>query len=107
MDIHFAPVRSTSPSEGTLGVQIGGQEVVVEDNTEVIDRLGTLLKFGLLKTRERLLTQLGGHLLLLVSFGSRLAKTSILLNGIVALRYVSLSILKIQRKARRLRSTEM
>lgn len=34
MDIHFAPVRSTSPTEDTLKVQIGGQEVVVEDNTE-------------------------------------------------------------------------
>lgn len=44
MDIHFAPVRSTSPSKGTLDVQIGGQEVVVEDNTEGDRSVGDLVE---------------------------------------------------------------
>jgi len=52
MDIHFAPVRSTSPTEDTLKVQIGGQEVVVEDNTEGDRSVGDLVEVWITQDRR-------------------------------------------------------
>ena len=44
MDIHFVPVISTSPSEDSLIVQIGGQQVIVDDNTEGDRSVGDLVE---------------------------------------------------------------
>ncbi|RLM33027.1 26S protease regulatory subunit [Haloarcula sp. Atlit-120R] len=52
MDIHFAPVRSTSPTEDTLKVQIGGQEVVVEDNTEGDRSVGDLVEVWIMQDQR-------------------------------------------------------
>lgn len=44
MDIHFVPVRSTNQSDDKLLVQLGGQEVEVEDNTEGDRSVGDLVE---------------------------------------------------------------
>ncbi|MDL0142136.1 ATP-binding protein, partial [Halobacterium salinarum] len=44
MDVHFATVRSTNSSEGTLDVLIDGQAVTIEDNTEGDRSVGDLVE---------------------------------------------------------------